>query len=54
MAEDLIMEFEESPENPAPLLERLQRMSREVEDALVPIGVVVVVTRGIRDESTVR
>lgn len=37
MAEDLIMEFAESPEDPAPRLERLQRMVREIEDALVPI-----------------
>ena len=37
MAEDLIMEFEEAPDDPAPDLERLQRMSKEVEDALVPI-----------------
>lgn len=37
MAEDLIMEFEESPEDPAPRLQRLQVMVREIEDALVPI-----------------
>ena len=37
MAEDLIMEFEESPEDPAPNLQRLQLMMREIEDALVPI-----------------
>ena len=37
MAEDLIMEFEEGPEDPAPELERLQVMVREIEDALVPI-----------------
>ena len=37
MAEDLIMEFDESPENPAPDLQRLQLMMREVEDSLVPI-----------------
>jgi len=37
MAEDLIMEFEESPEDPAPQLQRLQVMVREIEDALVPI-----------------
>lgn len=37
MAEDLIMEFDESPENPAQDLQRLQLMMREVEDSLVPI-----------------
>jgi GMP synthase-like glutamine amidotransferase len=37
MAEDLIMEFDESPENPAADLQRLQLMMREVEDSLVPI-----------------
>lgn len=37
MAEDLIMEFEEAPEDPAPQLQRLQTMMREIEDHLVPI-----------------
>ncbi len=37
MAEDLIMEFAESPEDPAERLQRLQIMVREIEDALVPI-----------------
>jgi GMP synthase-like glutamine amidotransferase len=37
MAEDLIMEFTESPENPAPQLQLMQRMSKEIEDSLVPI-----------------
>jgi GMP synthase-like glutamine amidotransferase len=37
MAEDLIMEFTESPENPASKLQHLQVMVREIEDALVPI-----------------
>jgi len=37
MAEDLIMEFEEGPENPVPQLEKLRVMVREIEDALVPI-----------------
>jgi GMP synthase-like glutamine amidotransferase len=37
MAEDLIMEFEQAPEDPAPQLERLQLMMREIEDSLVPI-----------------
>lgn len=37
MAEDLIMEFEEAPDNPAPKLQELQLMVREIEDCLVPI-----------------
>jgi len=37
MAEDLIMEFEEAPEDPAPQLQQLQLMAREIEDALVPL-----------------
>lgn len=37
IAEDLIMEFEDAPQNPAPALERLRTMKREIEDALVPI-----------------
>ncbi len=37
MAEDLIMEFVEAPENPTDRLQRLQGMMREIEDSLVPI-----------------
>lgn len=37
MAEDLIMEFEESPENTEQTLSALRGMKREIEDALVPI-----------------
>jgi GMP synthase-like glutamine amidotransferase len=37
MAEDLVMEFEEAPENPAPELQKLQTMVREIEDCLVPL-----------------
>jgi GMP synthase-like glutamine amidotransferase len=47
MAEDLIMEFEESPENPAPLLQQLQLMMREVEDALVPIMTGIIKVTGL-------
>ena len=47
MAEDLIMEFEESPENPAPLQENLQLMMREIEDALVPIMTGVIKITGL-------
>ena len=35
MAEDLIMEFEEGPDNPAPMLEVLAGLNRQIEDALV-------------------
>jgi GMP synthase-like glutamine amidotransferase len=37
MAEDLIMEFDESPDDPAATLQALQLMMREIEDSLVPI-----------------
>ena len=47
MAEDLIMEFEEAPENPAPLLQQLQLMMRELEDALVPIMTGIIKATGL-------
>jgi len=47
MAEDLIMEFEESPEDPAPGLQRMQLMMRELEDALVPIMTGVIKITGL-------
>lgn len=37
MIEDLIMEFEEAPENPGPELEKLGRMRDAIEDSLVEI-----------------
>ncbi len=37
MAEDLIMEFEESPPDPAQKLEALRQAKTHIEDALVPI-----------------
>jgi GMP synthase-like glutamine amidotransferase len=37
MAEDLIMEFDEVPEDPVPELDKLRVMVRAIEDALVPI-----------------
>ena len=37
MAEDLIMEFEENPPGAAKTLDQLGKMTREIEDALVPI-----------------
>lgn len=47
MAEDLIMEFEEAPEDPAPGLQRLQLMIRDIEDALVPIMTGIVKVTGL-------
>jgi GMP synthase-like glutamine amidotransferase len=37
IAEDLILEFEESPHEPAATLARLRALQGEIEDALVPI-----------------
>jgi GMP synthase-like glutamine amidotransferase len=47
MAEDLVMEFEEAPDDPAPTLQRLQLMAREIEDALVPIMTGIVKVTGM-------
>jgi len=51
MAEDLIMEFEESPEHPAPRLQRMQMMMRQIEDALVPIMTGVIKVTGLMRSS---
>jgi len=47
MAEDLIMEFEEGPENPVPQLESLRLKVREIEDALVPIMTGIIQITGL-------
>ena len=47
MAEDLIMEFEEAPEDPAPRLQQLQMLVPEIEDALVPIMTGIVKVTGL-------
>lgn len=47
MAEDLIMEFEESPDDPAPELQRLQVMVPEIEDALVPLMTGIIKVTGL-------
>jgi len=47
MAEDLIMEFEECPPDPAPRLQRLQLMAREIEDALVPLMTGIIKVTGL-------
>jgi GMP synthase-like glutamine amidotransferase len=44
IVEDLIMEFEEGPEDSGPSLERLRALQRSIEDALVPIMTGVVRT----------
>jgi GMP synthase-like glutamine amidotransferase len=47
MAEDLIMEFEEAPEDPAPRLQQLQMLVPDIEDALVPIMTGIVKVTGL-------
>ena len=47
MAEDLIMEFAESPDDPAPELQRLQVMVPEIEDALVPLMTGIIKVTGL-------
>jgi len=47
MAEDLIMEFEECPDDPAPELEKLRLAAREIEDALVPIMTGIIQITGL-------
>lgn len=50
MAEDLIMEFEEAPENPALQLTALARLKREIEDALVPLMTGMIQITGLMDK----
>lgn len=47
IAEDLIMEFEESPENTGKSLAALRGLSRQIEDALAPIMTGVVQITGL-------
>ena len=47
MAEDLIMEFEEGPENPVPSLEELRVTFGEIGDALVPIMTGIIQLTGL-------
>ena len=47
MAEDLIMEFEEAPDDPGPALEALRARQPEIEDALVPIMTGLVQVAGL-------
>lgn len=52
IAEDLIMEFEESPSNNSQSLERLRGMKKEIEDALVPIMTGIIKLTGLMDISS--
>lgn len=47
MAEDLIMEFEESPDDPVPSLEKLRMAFGEIGDALVPIMTGIIQLTGL-------
>jgi GMP synthase-like glutamine amidotransferase len=47
--EDLVMEFDESPAEVGPGLERLRALQRSIEDALVPIMTGVVKVLGLMD-----
>ena len=47
MAEDLIMEFEESPKDPGPAMEALRDAKTEIEDALVHIMTGLVQVTGL-------
>jgi GMP synthase-like glutamine amidotransferase len=47
MAEDLIMEFEEAPDDPAPRLQQLQLLVPEIEDALVPVMTGIIKVTGL-------
>ncbi len=47
MAEDLIMEFEDAPADPAPALQELQMLVPEIEDALVPLMTGIVKVTGL-------
>jgi len=50
MAEDLIMEFEEGPDNVSEMLSRLGNLGREIEDALVPMMTGIVQVTGLMRE----
>jgi GMP synthase-like glutamine amidotransferase len=47
MIEDLIMEFDETPEDPGPALALLRERQHEIEDALVPIMTGLVQVTGL-------
>ena len=47
MVEDLIMEFDETPDNPAPVFDTLRARQAEIEKALVPIMTGIVQITGL-------
>lgn len=47
IAEDLIMEFTEGPDDPAPALDQVRPMKVEIEDALVPIMTGLILKTGL-------
>ncbi len=51
MAEDLVMEFEETPDDPLPKFAALGRMKRQIEDALVPIMTGIIQLTGLMENS---
>jgi len=51
MAEDLVMEFEDAPANPAGQFAALARMKTEIEDALVPIMTGLIQLTGLMNEN---
>ncbi|MBV1705662.1 MAG: hypothetical protein KGQ37_00470 [Hyphomicrobiales bacterium] len=51
MAEDLVMEFEESPDNPLPKFAALGRMKQQIEDALVPIMTGLIQLTGLMENN---
>ncbi len=52
MVEDLIMEFDESPVDAGPALEKLRSVQRATEDALVPIMTGLVQVAGWMEDAT--
>ena len=51
IAEDLLMEFEDTPTNPGPQLGALSAIKREIEDALVPIMTGLIQLTGLMDDN---
>ena len=49
IVEDLVMEFDEGPADPAPGLAQLRSLQRSIEDALVPIMTGVVKVLALMD-----
>lgn len=51
MAEDLVMEFEESPDDPLPKFAALGRLKHQIEDALVPIMTGLIQLTGLMENN---